>query len=46
MDKWWDPDEARDWLDRAVKAGGREEIRKLALADNDLQPLWPEIKAL
>ena len=37
---------AREWLDRAVKAGGREEIRKLALADDDLQPLWPEIKAL
>jgi Flp pilus assembly protein TadD len=37
---------AREWLDRAVKAGGRDEILKLALADEDLQPLWPEIQKL
>ena len=39
-------DQAREWLGRAVQAGGRDEIRKLALADDDLQPLWPEIKSL
>ena len=39
-----DLDKAREWLDRAVKTGGREEIRKMALADTDLQALWPEIE--
>ncbi|HEX7653439.1 MAG TPA: tetratricopeptide repeat protein [Verrucomicrobiae bacterium] len=39
-------DTAREWLDRAVKVGGLDEIRKLALADHDLEPLWPEIVKL
>lgn len=37
-------DEARAWLDRAIRSGDPEEIRRLALADEDLKPLWPEIK--
>lgn len=41
-----DLDKAREWLERAVMAGGREEIRNMALADEDLQQLWPEIAAL
>jgi Flp pilus assembly protein TadD len=37
-------DEARDWLKQATKAGGLEEITRMALADPDLEPLWPEIR--
>jgi uncharacterized protein HemY len=37
-------DMARKWLQRAIKAGGKEAIKKMALADDDLQPLWPEIE--
>ena len=36
--------DAREWLAKAIALSGREEIRKMALADLDLQPLWPEIK--
>lgn len=39
-------DEARDWLQQAVAIGGKEQIKCMALADDDLQPLWPEIKPL
>jgi hypothetical protein len=39
-------DIARHWLNRAVAAGQKETIKKMALADDDLQPLWPEIKEL
>jgi hypothetical protein len=39
-------DLARLWLQRAVAAGGRTAIKQMALADVDLQPLWPEIKEL
>ena len=37
--------DARKWLQRAVKIGGKGEIQEMALADDDLKPLWPEIKA-
>jgi Flp pilus assembly protein TadD len=37
---------AREWLQRAVQAGGKEAIKKMALADDDLQPLWTEIEHL
>jgi len=37
-------DAARQWLKRAMKIGGREAITRMALADEDLQPLWPEIR--
>ena len=39
-------DIARHWLNRAVAAGRKEAIKKMALADADLQPLWAEIKEL
>jgi Flp pilus assembly protein TadD len=39
-------DLARTWLQRAVAAGKKEAIKKMALEDGDLQPLWPEIKEL
>jgi Flp pilus assembly protein TadD len=35
--------EARRWLRRALKSPDREELRRRALEDADLQPLWPEI---
>jgi Flp pilus assembly protein TadD len=38
-------DDARQWLQRAVKVGGKDPIQKMALADDDLQPLWPEIES-
>ena len=39
-------DEAREWLARAVKIGGKEAIQKTAFSDEDLKPLWPEIEIL
>ena len=39
-------EEARGWMKRALKAGGKEAIKRLALADEDLKPLWPEIARL
>jgi len=38
-------DEARVWFERAMKTGKREEIQSMALADEDLKPLWPEIRS-
>ena len=38
--------DARKWLQCAIKIGGAEAIQKMALADDDLKPLWPEIKNL
>ena len=35
---------SRLWLQRAMAAGGKEKIRKMALEDDDLKPLWPEIQ--
>jgi len=35
---------ARRWLRQAMKIGGKEAIRKMALADDDLKPLWAEIQ--
>lgn len=37
-------DLARHWLKRAMKIGGKDAIRKMALADDDLKPLWTEIR--
>ena len=39
-------DEARVWLRRALKIGGKEKVKQMALADPDLQPLWDEIRQL
>jgi predicted Zn-dependent protease len=41
-----DLDIARNWLNRAIEAGGKEGIKKMALADDDLKPLWDEIANL
>jgi hypothetical protein len=40
------PDQARILLTRAMALGGRDEIKRMALHDDDLQPLWPEIESL
>lgn len=37
-------DAARRWFERACQIGGKKEIRVMALADEDLKPLWPEIR--
>ena len=37
---------ARALLRRAIKVGGKTQIKQLALDDSDLEPLWPEIRAL
>ncbi len=39
-------DVARQWLRQAMKAVGKDAILKMALADDDLQPLWTEIREL
>ncbi len=38
--------EARIWLKRALKIGGKEHIKQMALADPDLESLWDEIRQL
>lgn len=37
---------ARAWLQRALQVGKKAEIKTMALADEDLQPLWDEIRQL
>jgi hypothetical protein len=37
-------DIARWWLQCAIKAGKKDAIKKMALADDDLKPLWTEIE--
>ena len=39
-------DAARVWLKRAAVLGGKEKIKRMALGDPDLKPLWPEVKQL
>jgi hypothetical protein len=39
-------DVARILFHRAVKSGGVLEVKKIALNDDDLQPLWEEIRKL
>ena len=39
-------DAARQWFKRAMKIGGKEAMKKMALADDDLKPLWAEIQEL
>lgn len=40
-----DPDEAWTWLKRAARLGKKGPIVKMALADPDLEPLWPRIRS-
>jgi hypothetical protein len=35
---------AREWFQRALKIGSQEQLRQMALADEDLEPLWDEIR--
>ncbi len=37
---------AMAWLSKAMKVGGRESVRRMALKDADLKPLWLQIKKL
>ncbi len=39
-------DSARRWLQCAVRIGGKNHIKRMAVADPDLEPLWGEIKLL
>jgi hypothetical protein len=41
-----DLDAARTWLKRALVIGGKEKIKRQALEDPDLKPLWEEIRSL
>jgi tetratricopeptide (TPR) repeat protein len=38
-------DAARTWLKRALFIGGKDKIKRMALEDPDLKPLWDEIKS-
>jgi predicted Zn-dependent protease len=35
-----------NWLKRAMKTGARDQVRRMALEDPDLKPLWFQIKKL
>ena len=35
--------EAMGWLEKAIDLSGKRDVRKQALADLDLKPLWPQI---
>jgi len=37
-------EEARQWLEKAIALAGSSEVKKTALNDPDLQPLWTEIQ--
>ena len=39
-------DQAREWLRRAFDAGPKVEIRGMAMQDEDLRPLWDEIRKM
>lgn len=38
--------EALSWLEKAIDLAGKKDVRKLALQDNDLEPLWATIKGI
>jgi hypothetical protein len=38
-----DMEGARLWLDRARNISGKAKVKKMALIDSDLEPLWAEI---
>ena len=37
-------EQAKVWLQKACKLGGRKQIKLMALQDRDLEPLWGEIR--
>jgi len=37
---------ARSWLDQAIRLAGIETIKKMALSDPDLEPIWTQIRKL
>jgi tetratricopeptide (TPR) repeat protein len=39
-------EKARDWLAKAFKVGNAKAIKRMALEDQDLKPLWKEIENL
>jgi hypothetical protein len=39
-------DEARVWVRRAFELGGIESIKRMALHDTDLEPLWGELRGM
>lgn len=39
-------DRAREWLQHAIVIGRKNTIKQMALKDDDLKPLWAEIKKL
>lgn len=40
------PEQAWEWLHRAIAVGKKDMIKQMALSDDDLKSLWPEIKKL
>ena len=41
-----DLEQTRNWLARAIKIRGKTDIKRAALADPDLRPIWEEIRKL
>jgi len=39
-------EDSRRWLKRSIAIGNRDEIKRLALRDDDLRELWQEIRTL
>ena len=37
-------EQAKVWLEKACKLGGRKQIKLMALQDPDLEPLWEEMR--
>ena len=37
-------EQAKVWLEKACKMGGRKQIKLMALQDRDLEPLWEEMR--
>ncbi len=40
------PDDAMQWLAKAIRVGSPAILKKMALADSDLKPIWPQIGKL
>ena len=37
-------EQAKVWLEKAYKLGGRKQFKLMALQDQDLEPLWKEMR--